>query len=142
MPYRDAAGRSVHAQAEAFCDTWELDGEKECMVRNMPRALKQYGLDASLAIFWKSGLDALRETQPKLLAYLVYMTYRLLEMRRILSNDGSIYLHCDPTASHYLKVVMDGIFGHENFRNEIVWCRARQVQKEISRESTISFYVT
>ena len=92
------------------------------MVRNMPRVLKQYGLDASLAIFWKSGLDALRETQPKLLAYLVYMTYRLLEMRRILSNNGSIYLHCDPTASHYLKVVMDGIFGHENFRNEIVWC--------------------
>ena len=110
----------MRAQAEAFCDTWELDGEKECMVRNMPRVLRQYGLDNSLAIFWKSGLDALRETQPKLLAHLVYMTYRLLEMRRILSNDGSIYLHCNPTASHYLKVIMDGIFGHENFRNEIV----------------------
>ena len=54
-------------------------------------------------------------------SYLIYMAVRLLEMKRILKDTGSIYLHCDPTMSHYLKLVMDSIFGHENFRNEIVW---------------------
>ena len=55
-------------------------------------------------------------------SYLAYMSPRLIEMRRILKDTGSIYLHCDPTMSHYLKLVMDAIFGRENFRNEIVWC--------------------
>ena len=49
---------------------------------------------------------------------------RLLPMRGILKPTGSIYVHCDPTASHYIKVMMDAIFGHENFRNEIIWQRA------------------
>ncbi len=52
-----------------------------------------------------------------------FMAVRLLEMRRVLKPTGSIYLHCDPTASHYLKAVMDAIFGWKNFRNEIVWKR-------------------
>ena len=55
-------------------------------------------------------------------AYLVYMAMRLLEMHRILKSTGSIYLHCDPTMSHSLKMVMDAIFGRKNFRNEVVWC--------------------
>ncbi len=55
-------------------------------------------------------------------AYLIYMAVRLLEMERVLRKTGSIYLHCDPTMSHYLKLVMDAIFGRKNFRNEIVWC--------------------
>lgn len=55
-------------------------------------------------------------------SYLAYMAVRILEMRRILKPTGSIYLHCDPTMSHYLKLVMDAIFGKKNFRNEIVWC--------------------
>ena len=54
-------------------------------------------------------------------AYLTYMAIRLIEMRRVLKPTGSLYLHCDPTASHYLKAMMDSIFGQENFRNEIVW---------------------
>ncbi len=54
---------------------------------------------------------------------MVFMTERLVEMRRILKSTGSIYLHCDPTASHYIKVIMDGIFGYDNFKNEIVWQR-------------------
>lgn len=54
-------------------------------------------------------------------AYLIYMAVRLLEMKRILKPNGSIYLHCDPTMSHYLKLVMDAVFGRKNFRNEIVW---------------------
>ena len=57
------------------------------------------------------------------MAYLVMMTIRLIELHRVLKPTGSIYLHCDPTASHYLKVVMDTIWGPKNFRNEIVWKR-------------------
>ena len=55
-------------------------------------------------------------------AFLCYMAVRLLAMHRVLREDGSIYLHCDPTASHYLKELMDAIFGKKNFRNEIIWC--------------------
>ncbi len=54
-------------------------------------------------------------------AFLCFMAVRLIEVRRVLRSDGSIYLHCDPTASHYLKQLMDGVFGRRNFRNEIVW---------------------
>ena len=55
-------------------------------------------------------------------AFLCFMGVRLIEMRRVLRDDGSLYLHCDPTASHYLKALLDGMFGKQNFRNEIVWC--------------------
>ena len=57
-------------------------------------------------------------------SYLIYMAVRLLEMHRVLKPTGSIYLHCDPTMSHYLKLLLDAIFGRKNFRNEIVWCYA------------------
>ena len=57
-------------------------------------------------------------------AFLCFMGVRLIEMRRILKPTGSLYLHCDPTASHYLKALLDGVFGKQNFRNEIVWCYA------------------
>ena len=57
-------------------------------------------------------------------AFLCWMAVRVLEMHRVLKPTGSIYLHCDPTASHYLKAMMDAIFGRKNFRNEIVWCYA------------------
>ena len=56
-------------------------------------------------------------------SYLCMMAVRLLEMRRVLKDSGSIYLHCDPTAGHYLKLLMDSIWGQSNFRNEIVWKR-------------------
>lgn len=57
-------------------------------------------------------------------AFLCFMALRLLAMRRLLKRTGSIYLHCDPTASHYVKMLMDAVFGRKNFRNEIVWCYA------------------
>ena len=60
--------------------------------------------------------------KPYNFAYLAYMAVRLIECRRILKQDGSVYLHCDPTMSHYLKTTMDCVFGEENFRNEIAWC--------------------
>ncbi len=58
-----------------------------------------------------------------MMAYLVMMGARLVELRRVLKETGSIYLHCDPTASHYIKLIMDAIFGHKNFRNEVIWKR-------------------
>jgi len=119
--YKKMTGQPVPEQVEAFCDTWILDPEKEDLVRNMPVLMLEYGLDHSFTQFWDNWIQALRNTQPGLLAYLVYMTVRLLEMKRKLKSTGSIYLHCDPTASHYIKIMMDGIFGHKNFRNEIVW---------------------
>ncbi len=80
-------------------------------------------------------------------AYLTYMAIRIIEMKRILKHTGSLYLHCDPTASHYLKAVMDGIFGEENFRNEIVWrigwVSGFKTQKRgwIRNHDTILYYV-
>ena len=73
--------------------------------------------------------DLLTTTQQihgeSMMAYLIYMAVRIMEMRRILKPTGNIYLHCDPTASHYLKLLMDDVFGRKNFRNEIVWCYDR-----------------
>ena len=119
--YKRVTGLPVPEQEEAFCDAWEMDAEKEEMARRMPIVLRDYGVDEDLVLFWKAWIDALRHTQPRLLAYLVYMSYRLLEMRRILKPTGSIYLHCDPTTSHYIKVIMDGVFGHNKFQNEVIW---------------------
>ena len=60
-----------------------------------------------------------------MMAYLVMMPPRLVELRRVLKPTGSLYLHCDPTAGHYLKILLDTVFGKRNFRNEIVWKRSR-----------------
>ena len=68
-------------------------------------------------------MNALRGTQPRLLAYLSYMARRLLVLHVVLKPTGSLYFHCDPTVSHYVKPLLDAIFGHRNFRNEIVWQR-------------------
>ncbi|MDR1808817.1 MAG: HNH endonuclease [Prevotella sp.] len=87
-------------------------------------------------------------------AYLTYMAQRIVEMHRILKDTGSIYLHCDPTASHYLKVVLDEIFGKNNFRNEIIWYyrrwtaasnsfqRMHDVILFYSKKSTVTFNKT
>lgn len=121
--YTRVTGLPLPEQEEAFCDAWKMDPEKEEMARRMPIVLREYGADEGLVAFWDAWIKALRNTQPRLLAYLVYMTYRLFEMRRLLKPTGAVFLHCDPAASHYIKVIMDGVFGHENFRNEIIWKR-------------------
>ena len=70
---------------------------------------------------WNAIQGARQSYSGSMGAFLCFMATRLIEMRRILREDGSIYLHCDPTASHYFKELMDSIFGWKNFRNEIVW---------------------
>ena len=121
--YKDETGRPLPDQVEAFCDTWELDAERERAIRMMPVLMRESGIDDSVAEFWRLWMRALRDTQPQLLAYLSYMAERLLIMHRILKPTGSLYLHCDPTVSHYVKSLLDAIFGHGNFRNEITWQR-------------------
>ena len=121
--YKDETGRPLPDQIEAFCDMWELDPERERAIRTMPVLMRENGIDDSIAEFWRLWMRALRDTQPRLLAYLSYMAERLLIMHRILKPTGSLYFHCDPTVSHYVKPLLDAIFGHGNFRNEIIWRR-------------------
>jgi DNA modification methylase len=121
--YKNMTGKPVPDQADAFCDTWEMDPQKEEIAKTMPILMREHGVEDYYVEFWRLWINALRHTQPHLLAYLIYMVQRLLHMKSILRPTGSIYLHCDPTASHYIKVMMDGIFGHKNFRNEIIWKR-------------------
>ncbi len=119
--YKDSTGQALPEQAEAFCDVWELTEERERAIADLPVLMRQHGMDDSTARLWELWIPALRHTQPRLLAYLSYMTERLLVMRSLLKATGSLYLHCDPTASHYIKMIMDVMFGHQNFQNEIVW---------------------
>jgi site-specific DNA-methyltransferase (adenine-specific) len=123
MMYKTMTGMPVPEQVEAFCDTWEMDAEKEDLAKRMPILMQEVGIEDYYIKFWRLWILALGHSQPHLLAYLIYMVQRLLHMKTILRPTGSIYLHCDPTASHYIKVMMDGIFGHTNFRNEIIWKR-------------------
>ena len=118
--YKDETGCPLPDQIEAFCDLWTLEEERERAIRNLPALMIAKGIDHGIVKFWESWLDALRNIDPKLLAYLSYMAERLLYMKDVLKLTGSIYLHCDLTASHYIKVMMDGVFGSKNFRNEIV----------------------
>ena len=121
--YKDETGRPLPDQIEAFCDIWTLDDETERAIRTVPKMMIQEGIDDSVVRFWRNWMKALAGTNPKLLAYLSYMTERLLQMNIILKPTGSIYLHCDPTYSHYIKVIMDGVFGEDNYRAEVIWKR-------------------
>ena len=141
--YKDETGRPLPDQIDAFNDLWELSEERQRAIRMMPVLMRDYGVEDEVVEFWKIWMNALRNTQPRLLAYLSYMTERLLPLRTIVKPTGSIDLHCDPTASHYIKVMMDGIFGHENFRNEIIWQRTQahgRAKKWGPIHDTILFY--
>ena len=121
--YKDETGRPLPDQVEAFCDMWTLDEERERSLRHMPVLMREQGIDDDTVEFWRIWMNALRKTNPALLAYLSYMVERIVHMRVLIRPTGSIYLHCDPTASHYIKVMLDGVFGHQNFTSEIVWKR-------------------
>lgn len=121
--YKKLTGKPVPEQAEAFTDTWTMDAQKDEIARTMPVLMRERGVDDAFVNVWRLWMQALRSSNPQLLAYLIYMVERLVYMKSILKPTGSIYLHCDPAASHYIKVLMDAIFGHTNFRNEIIWKR-------------------
>jgi len=112
--FQEQNGTQSAAQITAFEDTWHWDRAAEEayheIVTQGPKKLADL-------------MQALRQFlgQNDMMAYLVMMAIRLVEMHRVLKPTGSIYLHCDPTANHYLKLEMDAVFGASNFRNEIVW---------------------
>ena len=107
------------AQITAFEDTWhwgeQAQREFDELLRN-PEGGSVSDILAALRQFLGDN---------DMMAYLVMMASRLVELRRVLKDTGSLYLHCDPTASHYLKIVLDGIFGPVNFRNELIWKRSQ-----------------
>ena len=98
------------AAGAAFKDTWTLRDVDAEWINFM---------ESRHPVLYRVLLAAMTDSDK---SYLAYMAVRLLEMYRMLKDTGSIYLHCDPTMSHYLKLLLDAIFGRKNFRNEIVWC--------------------
>ena len=115
--FQEKSGEESAAQITAFEDTWRWSMESESAYQEVVTQ----GPD-------KLGrlLGAMREFlgQNDLMAYLTMMAQRMVELHRVLKPTGSIYLHCDPTASHYLKMLLDAVFGQQCFRNEIVWKRS------------------
>ncbi|MDO8578423.1 MAG: site-specific DNA-methyltransferase [Dehalococcoidales bacterium] len=124
--FKEPSGRSSAAQMEAFEDTWQWGLESE-------RALQDMAVSAIAPAATKEFISVLPNfvgQRTAMRAYLTMMAVRLVELRRVLKDTGSIYLHCDPTASHYLKLLMDTIFGANNFRNDIIWQRTRVAKRQ------------
>ena len=113
--FQEKDGSQSASQIKAFEDTWHWD---EQAARSFEETVEAGGQVAE-------ALQAFRKLlgPNDMLAYLSMMAPRLVELRRVLKNTGSLYLHCDPTASHFLKLLLDTVFGVNNFRNEIVWQR-------------------
>ncbi len=114
--FKSHKGQSSEAQIEAFKDSWSWGGQAEL---EFDELLKHKNTD--VAMLTKALVEFLGRND--MTAYLVMMASRLLEMHRVLHHTGSLYLHCDPTASHYLKMVMDAVFGKLRFLSEITWQR-------------------
>ena len=114
--FAEKDGHRSAAQITAFKDTWEWNEEA---ARSYEEVIEQGGRVADAMRAFRTLLGG-----SDMLAYLAMMAPRLVELRRVLKETGSIYLHCDPTASHYLKLLMDGVFGAQHFTNEIIWKRS------------------
>lgn len=113
--FQDRSGQHSAAQIRAFEDTWTWDDVADATFQE---TLAEGAEIADTLVALRSILG-----ESDMMAYLAMMAPRLLDMRRVLKESGSLYLHCDPTASHYLKVLMDAVFGGGNFENEIIWKR-------------------
>ncbi len=129
--FKETSGVSAPAQIEAFEDTWSWPGGA---AQHAFEEVTQHGTDDTARLL-KAMLDAVGHND--VTAYLCMMAVRLVELHRVLKPTGSIYLHCDPTASHYLKILMDSIFGPQNFRNEITWQRTN-VHNDAKRWGTVA----
>ena len=122
LPFRGQD--KTHEAVEAFVDTWTWTPEHDLRLHDFRRSAEPLPSIASVIEFAQGiepGRAKGRARETSLAAYLVNMAERLLAMKPALKPTGSVYLHCDPTASHYLKLIMDAILGRKNFRNEIVW---------------------
>ena len=122
--FRERSGEESAAQITAFDDTWRWSIESElaypgCRHRSRARARS--------ANCWQAMRGFLGQND--MMAYLTMMAQRMVELHRVLKPTGSIYLHCDPSASHYLKLMMDAVFGQDNFRNEITLAADHRAQR-------------
>ena len=113
--FAEKDGSRAASQIQAFSDTWTWSQESESVFAEIVTA---GGRTADCLQAFRTFLG-----ECDMLAYLVMMAPRLVELRRTLKSTGSIYLHCDPAASHYLKMLMDAVFGPANFLNEVIWKR-------------------
>ncbi|MBE0479289.1 site-specific DNA-methyltransferase, partial [Candidatus Aerophobetes bacterium] len=115
--FKEKNGSGSGAQIKAFEDTWQWDiTAEETWTELVEKSQNRKLADLMVAMRKFLGTN-------DMMAYLVMMAIRLQELHRVLKPTGSIYLHCDPTASHYLKLVMDAVFEGKNYRNEIIWKR-------------------
>jgi len=115
--FRSPSGEPSNAQIIAFQDSWHWGEQAEIEYDDILKRSNAQVASMIGAIIGFLGRNDMT-------AYIVMMASRLLELRRILKPTGSLYLHCDPTASHYLKILLDAVFGPPNFRNEIIWRRS------------------
>jgi DNA modification methylase len=132
--YRENESRPA-TNRKAFTDTWKWDDTSEYAITQIRE------LSPELHSMVEGLVQGLESTP--VAAYLVMMTPRLLEIHRVLKNTGSLYLHCDPTSSHYLKIILDRIFGAAYFRNEIAWSYkggGRSNKHFARKHDTILFY--
>jgi DNA modification methylase len=133
--FKEHSGIASRAQNRAFTDTWQW-GRKS--MEAMDELMQRHGELAEFVDFTVRRLG-----HNTVSAYLTMMAIRLIELHRVLKPTGSLYLHCDPTASHYLKAILDVIFGPKNFRNEIIWKRSHShnsAKKWGPVHDTILFY--
>lgn len=136
--FQQRSGDDAQAQIEAFDDTWTWSHEAEQQYLDLVSG----GAPPKVA----DAIEAMRKLvgDNDVLAYLVMMTPRLVELHRVLKPTGSLYLHCDPTASHYLKVILDAIFDPRMFQNEISWQRsgAKNDPKRYGRSHDVILFYT
>jgi DNA modification methylase len=134
--YKSPDGSAAQSQYQAFVDSWRWTEEAN---RAFTRVMNSHTPAADI-------LGALRNymRDSDMMAYLAMMTARLIEMHKLLKDTGSLFLHCDPTASHFLKIILDTIFGPEGFRNEIIWQRTTPKGHAFTRfpstHDTLLFY--
>jgi site-specific DNA-methyltransferase (adenine-specific) len=114
--FREASGEASQAQFHAFTDTWNWVDAAQVYSEFV-----DHSPNTAVVEMMQSLYSFLRSSP--MMAYLAMMAPRLVELHRVLKPTGSLYLHCDPTASHYLRMLLDGVFGAPNFRNEIIWKR-------------------
>jgi len=136
--FREKSGEGSAAQITAFDDTWHWGQESEYAYQEIVRESPKKLADLIQALRMFLG-------QNDMMAYLTMMAQRMVELHRVLKPTGSIYLHCDPTASHYLKLLMDSVFGRYCYCTEIIWSRSRGFKRSSARRfphkhDTLFFY--
>jgi site-specific DNA-methyltransferase (adenine-specific) len=113
--YKSPDGSAAQSHYQAFVDSWQWS---EAANHAFARVVASHTPASEILVALKNYMH-----ESDMMAYLAMMTARLIEMHTLLKDTGSLFLHCDPTASHFLKIILDTVFGPEGFRTEIIWQR-------------------